>query len=81
MFSGGYKIRDENAIHYLTFAVVEWIDVFSRKSYSDIVVDSLNYCVDKKGLQVHAWIIMSNHMHLIASAREGFVLSGIMRDF
>ncbi len=81
MFSGGYKIRDENAVHYLTFAVVEWIDVFTRKDYCNIVVDSLNYCVENKGLQIQSWIIMSNHMHLIASAREGFTLSGAIRDF
>jgi hypothetical protein len=33
----GYKIRNQYAIHYITFAVVEWIDVFTRKAYSDIV--------------------------------------------
>ena len=81
MFSGGYKIRDKNAVHYLTFAVVEWIDVFTRKDYCDIVVDSLNYCVKNKGMQIQSWIIMSNHMHLITSASEGFTLSGIIRDF
>jgi REP element-mobilizing transposase RayT len=81
MFAGGYKIRDENAVHFLTFAVVEWVDVFTRSFYCDIVVDSLNHCVKEKGLLLHAWIIMPNHMHLIASAREGFKLSGFLRDF
>ena len=28
MSAGGYKIRDQSAVHYLSFAVVEWIDVF-----------------------------------------------------
>ncbi len=81
MFSGGYKIRDENSIHYLTFAVIEWVDVFTRKDYCDIVAESLNYCVDNKGMQLHAWIIMSNHILLITSAKEGYMLSGLMRDF
>lgn len=34
-----------------------------------------------KGLIVHAWVIMSNHMHLIARAREGHDISAIIRDF
>ena len=55
MFSGGYKIKDENAVHYLTFAVVEWVDVFTRKDYNEIVIESLKYCMEKKGLQLFAW--------------------------
>ncbi len=55
----GYKIRDQYAVHYITFAVVEWIDVFTRKAYSDIVLSSLKYCIDNKELKLHAWCIMS----------------------
>ena len=33
MCEGGYKIRNQSAIHFITFAVVEWVDVFSRKEY------------------------------------------------
>ncbi|MEQ9426097.1 MAG: transposase, partial [Cyclobacteriaceae bacterium] len=60
-----YKIRDQTKLHFVTFAVVHWIDVFSRKSYRDIVVDSLRYCQKEKGLELYAWCIMSNHVHLI----------------
>ncbi len=31
MQSQGYKIRDEGGVYFITFAVVEWVDVFSRK--------------------------------------------------
>ena len=37
--------------------------------------------MDEKGLQLYAYVIMSNHIHLIARAEEGFELSNIMRDF
>ncbi|MEI9811080.1 MAG: hypothetical protein WDO16_26115 [Bacteroidota bacterium] len=33
MNEGGYKIRNQAAIHFITFAVVEWVDVFTRKQY------------------------------------------------
>jgi hypothetical protein len=50
----GYKIRNKKEIHFISFAVVEWIDVFTRKHYRDILVESIKYCQQKKGLLVHA---------------------------
>jgi REP element-mobilizing transposase RayT len=76
-----YRIKNEEGLYFLTFATVEWIDVFTRKRYKDIVVDSLRYCQKEKGLELFCWVLMSNHMHLIVSANEGFKLSGIIRDF
>jgi putative transposase len=81
MFKGGYQIRDPQGIYFLTCTVVEWIDVFSRPIYADLVIESLKFCIREKGLQVHAWVLMSNHLHLIASAKEGFDLSDVLRDF
>jgi putative transposase len=81
MSDRGYVIKDQNAIHFVTFSVVQWIDVFSRKSYADILVESLKYCHANKGLKIHAWCIMSNHVHLIISATAPHELSGILRDF
>jgi putative transposase len=75
-----YFIRDQNAIYFLTHTVVRWLDVFIRMNHKTVVVDSLNYCIDNKGLNVHAWCLMTNHLHLIASARDGFKLSNILRD-
>ena len=80
MSIGGYKIRDQRAIHFITFAVVEWVDVFTRKAYRDILIDSLRHCQQEKGLVLHAWCIMSNHVHLLASVKENN-LSDILRDF
>lgn len=80
MSIGGYKIRDQQAIHFITFAVVEWVDVFTRKTYRDILIDSLQHCQQQKGLVLHAWCIMSNHVHLLASAKDGN-LSDILRNF
>ena len=53
MSDGGYKIRNQAAIHFITFAVVEWVDVFSRKDYRDIVLDSIRFCQKEKGLLLY----------------------------
>ncbi|MFN8291657.1 MAG: transposase [Chitinophagaceae bacterium] len=80
MSEGGYQIRNQSAVHFITFAVVEWVDVFTRKQYRDILLDSIRFCQQKKGLILHSWCIMSNHVHLILSAKTGN-LSDLLRDF
>src|SRR5882672_4363413 len=77
---GGYKIRNKEAIHFITFAVVEWIDVFTRNLYKDILLDRIRHCQLEKGLNLHAWCLMTNHLHLIGSAKNAD-LSDILRDF
>ena len=76
-----YKIHDQQGIYYITCTVVQWVDVFTRKDYADIVVDSLKYCQKEKGLLIYGWVIMSNHIHLILSCKDGFNLSDTLRDF
>ncbi|MEN9549141.1 MAG: hypothetical protein RIR12_1732 [Bacteroidota bacterium] len=43
MSEGGYKIRNQSLPHFITFAVCEWVDVFTRKLYRDILLDSVRY--------------------------------------
>lgn len=78
---GGYKIENPEGIYFITFAVVEWVDVFTRREYAEIVIDSLNFCIEEKGMEVYAWCLMPNHLHLICSAKAGFSLPDILRDF
>ena len=78
--SRAYKIHNKEGIYFISFATVGWIDVFTKKEYKDIVVESLSYCQKAKGLTVYAWCIMTNHIHLIISARKGYDLAGIIRD-
>lgn len=80
MSQGGYKIINKEAIHFITFAVVEWMDVFTRKEYKNILIDSLKHCQKEKGLVIYAWCIMSNHIHLAVAAKNED-LSDILRDF
>ncbi|MBP6573366.1 MAG: transposase [Flavobacteriales bacterium] len=77
--SSGYRIGDQQAIHFLTFTVVEWIDLFTRRVYRDIILESFRYCQANKGLHVHAWVIMTNHAHAILSTPEDR-LSDVVRD-
>ena len=75
----GHKIKNQDALHFITITVVGWVDVFTRMQYKDIIIESLKFCVQNKGLKLYAYVIMTNHLHLIVSADAG--ISDIIRDF
>ena len=68
--SRNYKIHDQEDLHYITYTTVGWGDVFTRPVYKDILVESLRFCQQEKGLELFAWCIMSKHVHLIARAEH-----------
>ena len=79
--SFAYTFDDPDGTYFTTTPVVQWVDAFTRYHYCDIVVKSLNHCIERKGLLLHAWVIMPNHIHLIISRQGENSLSDIMRDF
>ena len=79
--STGYRIENQHGCYFLTFTIVDWVDIFTRRVYKDIVIGSLNYCIASKGLLVFGYVIMSNHIHLIVQAGGDIPLSDIIRDF
>ncbi len=77
--SGKYKVGDDAIPHFVTFTVVGWIDVFSRECYKEEMLESLRFCIRNKGLVVHAWVIMTNHVHLIVSTNKNRI-PDLVRD-
>ncbi|HNE63840.1 MAG: transposase [Saprospiraceae bacterium] len=75
-----YKFLDPEGIYFVSFATVGWVDVFTRAEYKEIFLESLKYCQQHKGLVIHAWCLMTNHVHLIFSGGEPGKHSGILRD-
>jgi putative transposase len=74
-----YRIKDQHAVYFITSTVHQWTDVFTRKDYVDILIESLKFCQREKGLKIYAWVIMSNHLHLIIQS-DKVPLSDIIRD-
>ncbi|MEA3443423.1 MAG: transposase [Bacteroidota bacterium] len=52
-------------MYFVSFAVVDWLDVFTRPDYVNIVIDSLCFCQANKGMEIFAWCVMTNHVHLM----------------
>lgn len=75
-----YRIKDQHAIYFITSTVHQWCDVFTRQLYVDILIDSLKFCQQEKGLKIYGYVFMTNHIHLIVQS-EIVPLSDILRDF
>ncbi len=73
-----YKIAELNSPHFITCTIVGWLPVFTRARYLDIITASLTFCRQQKGLRLHAYVILDNHLHLVVSSDN---LSQVMGDF
>jgi len=49
-------------MYFFTMTVVDWVDVFTRRLYSDIIIDSIRHCQETRGLVVYAYVIMPSHV-------------------
>lgn len=76
-----YKFRNPSGIYFITPTIINWIDLFTKPRYCDIIIDALKHSQKEKGLIIHAWCIMSSHLHLIVSSNGKEELSAIVRDF
>lgn len=74
-----YKFSDNDKLYFVTFTVTDWVDLFIREEYREILVNSIKYCQKNKGLELYGWCIMTSHLHLIVGT-TGNALSNIMRD-
>ena len=76
-----YKATITEQAFFITITTVGWIDVFSRLNQKYNIINALNYCQKNKGLEIYSFVIMSNHIHLLCKATDGFILSDVIRDF
>lgn len=74
-----YKIADQQGVYFITYTVHQWVDVFTRNEYKDVILESLKFCQLQKGLEIYSWVIMTNHIHLIVGSNKD-KLSDIIRD-
>lgn len=75
-----YKFRDQSKIYFVTFTVIDWIDIFIRDEYRNIIIDSVRYCQINKGLEVYAYCFMTSHIHWIIGTGGPNKLEDIIRD-
>jgi REP element-mobilizing transposase RayT len=72
------SVRNPEGVYFITSTIVAWLPILTSARCCDILVQSLLYCREHKGLKVYAWVLLENHFHAIVAAPE---LSATLTDF
>ena len=75
-----YKFTDKEGIYFTTSTIAGWVDVFTRDIYREILLDSIRFCQTNQGLVIHAWVLMTNHLHLVCSCKPNNDLALVLRN-
>ena len=77
-----YKIvTDGGEPYFLTCAVVNWLPVFGNPKIAEICLDSLRFLHDHRRLVLHGYVLMENHLHLVASSPDPVKEIGDFKSF
>ena len=60
-----YKFHNKAGLYFVSFATVNWIDVFTRQVYFDVLAESVSYCRQEKGMELYCYCFMPSHVHFI----------------
>lgn len=66
---------------YFTATIYEWKHLLADDRHKDIIVGSLKFLLTKKRIELNAFVIMSNHLHLIWQPLFGFTPLTIQASF
>lgn len=73
-----YRFHESEYPYFLTCTVVGWLPIFARPETVEILYDSWQFLIEQGRLSVYGYVILENHLHLIASAPD---LSKEIADF
>ncbi len=63
-----YKFHNKQGLYFVSFATVNWIEVFTMQIYFNVLVTSVNYCRAEKGMELYCYCFMPSHAHFIFRA-------------
>ncbi len=66
---------------YFTASVRNWLPLLATDRYKNIITDSLNFMVENKRIELNAFVVMNNHIHVIWQPLPCQTLSSIQLSF
>ena len=73
-----YRIHETEYPYFMTCTVVAWQPVFTRPETVEIILNSWRYLAEHDSFSLYGYVILENHLHLIASAPK---LNTVMKRF
>jgi putative transposase len=63
-----YRFGENENAYFLTCTIVGWIPVFTRPETVQFIYDSWRFLQENGRLTVYSYVILENHLHLVASS-------------
>jgi len=65
-----YKIHHPEQPYFVTCTVLHWIPLFTRQESVDVLLESFKHLRQTDGLKIYAYVILENHLHLVAQSED-----------
>ena len=65
-----YKHFHDTCPYFVTCTTVNWIPIFISRPMFDIAIESLQFLKEDGSLKIYAYVILENHMHMIAGSED-----------
>ena len=75
-----YRFHNPTAAYFISFATVEWVDLFTREEYFKVLTDCVRFCRKNNGMELFAYCFMPNHFHMLFRSKNDDP-SGLIREF
>ena len=66
---------------YFTASIRNWLPLLADDKYKTIITASLHFLVENKRIELNAFVIMDNHIHLIWQPLAGHTLFSMQLSF
>lgn len=64
------NIEAKDSAYFLTYTVIEWIDIFTSVDYFQTILNTLKFYQKSLELKIFGYVVMTNHLHLLAQCRD-----------
>ncbi len=73
-------IRFDHYPQFVTITNNNWLPILKNDYHKDIIIEALRKRVYNQQISIYAFVIMSNHMHLIWQLHDGINKADFQRD-
>jgi REP element-mobilizing transposase RayT len=74
-------LKPHNYISFFSATILKWNTILLNDKYKDIIVDSMRFIVKDNRIDIYAFVIMPNHIHIVWKVKENHLLKNVQRDF
>jgi len=66
-----FRFCSDSSTYFLTFVVWKRIPIFELESCARAVIDTLAFYIEKRSFDLHGYVIMPDHIHLVLTTVDG----------